>query len=292
MTDFKSLWNKHVDEVEGGLAQMRRSSRISLLPSFKSGSRTLELHLELNNAQTLSFKGSPAKESDFSWASTKLELSSLPEVYIDGISFKFAKSGHIANLDIRESADFYSFVRLQLSEAHLSPVYPKKPELHAALHNMSASEVEREWDSFVGHLGEPIKLPHDPNSKAFYLEVEYQNRAADRDAVWIMRLYAAPLALPQSAFNVQISHSPFSIAGWHLPAFDPQAGELLAVWMSNDNEGAQWRFAVPSVRLTLPPRPLVRPWNAAFVSGERQRSPPSTTVSRSLNAFLPRPVCR
>jgi hypothetical protein len=38
MTDFKSLWNKHVDEVEGGLAQMRRSSRISMLPSFKSGS--------------------------------------------------------------------------------------------------------------------------------------------------------------------------------------------------------------------------------------------------------------
>ncbi|MFJ4395166.1 hypothetical protein [Pseudomonas sp. NPDC089396] len=254
MTTFKTDWRKHVDEVEGGLAQMRRSSRISLLPSFDIGSGALELRLELNNAATLSFNPIPAQVSDVSWAGNGLKLNSAPaEVYIDGLSFKFAASGHSANLDIRESADYYSFVRLQLSQAQLSPVYPKKPELHAALQNMSASEVEREWDSFVGHMGEKITLPYDTQSATFYLDVEYQNRAADRDAVWIMRLYATPVPASQSKLNIQVSHSPFSLAAWHLPAFDLQAGELLAVWMSNDSEGAQWRFAVPTVKLILPP---------------------------------------
>jgi hypothetical protein len=280
MSNFKSRWSIHVDQVEGGLAQTRRSSRISLLPTFNNGVGPLELHLGLNNTATLSFTNGDTTQSDVSWQGERMRLPNPPSVSVDGVLFEFAELGHFATLDIRENADFYSIVHLPLSIVTLRPVYPRKPELHAALHNMSASEVDREWDSFVGHLGDSLELIRATALTAPYLEVEYQNRAADRDAVWIMRLYAAPSAERSANTNVQVSHSPFSIAAWRMPSFDPHAGELLAIWMSNDGEGAQWRFAVPSVELLLPPQAIgeamergIRFWGAADHSPIDDRQP-------------------
>lgn len=61
----------------------------------------------------------------------------------------------------------------------------------------------------------------------------------------------------RSAFGaptVVLQTRPFFVAQTEPPVIEPEAGDLLASWASNDPEGAQWRVPDSTVSLLLPPQ--------------------------------------
>jgi hypothetical protein len=265
--DFATLWNKHVQQVEGGLLKVRRSSSISLMATFVNATAStvaLIVHMDLQNKFSLTFK--PVQKSLLSTNSVVLPLilkSSDQTVILDGVKFTFAQGGHEAYLEIVDGTEYFSKITLRLTQVELTPVYPKYRELHAALRNMSGREVDAEWDTFVGTSASTTSQIYEANGIApdFYLELVYENRSMERDAVWLMTLIAPPKHVSppvlETLFDtspVQVTHSPFSVTRFGTPIIDPESGEMLAQWLSNDPQGAQWRFAVETVSLQFPPQ--------------------------------------
>lgn len=260
--DFVAQWNKHVERVESGLLNVRRSSAISLMPIVErvAGKPTvLNVHMDLNNTVTLvlTADSNAAVREDTAVLQTLTLKKNTPPVTIDGVEFTFAETGHAAYLEIYEKTEYFSRIRLSLSSFTLSPVFPKFRELHTALRNLSGKEVDKEWDTFVGVSSRMDSYKPTVASPDFYLELVYENRSMARDAVWLMTLVAgAPPGAQAGNFPVQVTHSPFSISRFGKPVIDPEAGEIQAQWLSNDPEGAQWRFAVETVALQFPPQAI------------------------------------
>lgn len=260
--DFVAQWNAHVGRVESGLLNVRRSSAISLMPVVEraAGKPTvLNLHMDLNNTVPLVLKADLSEViGEHTAVLPTLTLKkNTPPLTIDGVEFTFAETGHEAYLEIYEKTEYFSRIKLSLSSFALSPVFPKFRELHTALRNLSGKEVDKEWDTFVGVSNRMDSYKPTVVSPDFYLELVYENRSMARDAVWLMTLVAgAPPGAQVDNFPVQVTHSPFSISRFGKPTIDPEAGEMLAQWLSNDPEGAQWRFAVETVALQFPPQAI------------------------------------
>lgn len=172
------------------------------------------------------------------------------------IEFTFDSSGHEAYLAIYEGTEFFSKIKLRLTRASLTPVYPRYRELHAALRNMSGREVDDEWDPFVGRTAswEVSSGGQEGGNSEFYLELVYENRSMERDAAWLMTLVSSDD--PFRHASLQVTHAPFSVSRFDKPRMDPEGGEMFAQWLSNDPEGAQWRFAVETVTMQLPPQAI------------------------------------
>lgn len=274
-SQFVEDWNLHAQKIEQGIITARRSSRASLMTMldertfFKPRALRVRFDASLSKGKsTLAL--TPPKETGYTPFDVKdgklnecsLKLNDPSTAIIDGLGLVFSTDEHSAQFEISAEGRYWSLVHLRLESAFLMPAVPESARSHFAQRNMSAREVSAELEMFIGAWhNSPIYVAmadatdtSDSSRKLPYIEIEYENNQPDRDAVWTMTLYAKPLIKPTASLAVQISHAPFSIARIFPPTMDPEAGEIAAQWRSDDTEGAQWRFAVETATLHLPPQ--------------------------------------
>jgi hypothetical protein len=196
---------------------------------------------------------------------TGLVLENWPRTFnFNGLALRLGKDGHQVETQITGRAGFASKITLQLESVALGPVSAESVTQRGAEANMSATEVERESAGFSASSGAPIVVAMDKCSP--YLVLNFDNEQPGRDAVW-----RATLAIkdrdpsPSQDLVTHVTHAPFMVAQVLSPQFDPEGGSILAQWKSDDPDGAQWRFAVDTVKLRL----LAQAVGESMVRGRR-----------------------
>jgi uncharacterized protein YjbJ (UPF0337 family) len=275
MSDLSFIqdWRTHVDGVEAGLLAMRRSSRIGLMPRLHGGGilqpRAVELRLDIApppgggalSALRLTPSDHPhqpftVKEAGGDRAIEETSLKLVPggaTVHVfDGLRLTVGAAKHRVLLNIANNNFCSSKIILALDSVALAPVLAEASLLRSAQRNMSAAEVLREGGDFSASWGEAIEVAN--AAAGATLELFYENAQPGRDAMWqaTLRITDRYLADEASAHAVtHVMHAPFMVAQVLPPRFEPEAGSILAQWNSNDPDGAQWRFAVDTVALTM-----------------------------------------
>lgn len=265
-------WNEHVDRISAGLAAMRRSSRVGLLPQLSGAAgtpREIALFLDVApapggaRAPLLRLVRAHGPAAPFSVSTNgrargihepQLRLApgttSIDHVF-DGLGLKIAAEGHLAQLRIIDRDLCRGKVVLALESATLAPALAESSLLRTAQRNMSADEVLREGTEFSASWGTPIELA---NAEAgAVLELYFENAQPGRDALWQATLRVTDRRLDRDTDHAvtHVTHAPFTVAQSWAPRLEAEAGSILAQWHSSDREGMQWRFAVDTVRLTM-----------------------------------------
>lgn len=270
---FIEDWKTHVDAVEAGLLEIHRSSRLGLLPRLHSGgllvAREVELRLDIapppGGGALSALRLTPSahahqpftvNEGGGNRAIAEKELKLVPggqNVHVfDGLRLTVAAEHHRALLSIANGNLCSSKIILALDTVALAPVLAEASLLRSAQRNMSAAEVLREGGDFSASWGEPIEVAN--RDAGATLELFYENAQPGRDVMWQATLRITDRYLTDSAPGravTHVTHAPFMVAQVTPPNFEPEAGSILAQWNSNDPDGAQWRFAVDTVALTM-----------------------------------------
>jgi hypothetical protein len=283
MSDFQTQWNAQVLSIESGWIRARRSNRVSLLPQLTlQDDFPRQIHLkfdaayDLDDAVKVSLRAPGNRnfapiEDKGNWVlvESKLDVDEPAAVYFDGLRLLPRKNGHSARLEkSRKGFDFAYTITLALESVTLSPVLAESSLLRAAQRGMSAREVDEESHYFSAACGPDTIVIAGKEAEAT-LEISCQGNQPNRDTVWIATLKVAnrvaATAAPQA--SVQVNHAPFAVAQVLAPDIVPEAGTILAQWHSHDEDGAQWRFGVETVKLHLPPQAV----GEAMVRGSRFR---------------------
>ncbi len=286
-TSFIRDWATHVQAVEAGLLAMRRSSRISLMPRLHASgggqARAVELRLDIapppGGAPMSALRLTPSQHAQRPFVVTEsgssraveesgllLEPGEQTEHVFDGLQLKVAGGRHRVLLSIAGDNFCSSKIILALDSVALAPVLAESSLLRAAERNMSAEEMLRESGDFSASWGERIEVAN--AAAGATLELFYENAQPGRDAMWqaTLRITDRYLdAAPDRRAVTHVTHAPFMVAQVLPPRFEPEAGSILAQWNSNDPDGAQWRFAVDTVALTM----LTQSVGEAMVRGKR-----------------------
>ena len=270
---FVEDWKTHVDAVEAGMLEIHRSSRLGLLPRLHGGgplvAREVELRLDIapppggGALSTLRLTPSADAHQPFTVnegggnrAIAEKELKLVPggqNVHVfDGLRLTVSAEHHYAWLKIANGNLCSSKIILTLDTVALAPVLAEASLLRSGQRNMSAAEVLREGSDFSASWGESIEVAN--AAAGATMELFYENAQLGRDAMWQATLRITDRFLADSAPGravTHVTHAPFMVAQVTPPSFDPEAGSILAQWNSNDPDGAQWRFAVDTVALTM-----------------------------------------
>ncbi|WP_426079192.1 hypothetical protein [Janthinobacterium sp. PSPC3-1] len=287
-TQFIEDWNAHAEAVEAGLLTTRRSSRIGLMSRLHASSspgqpRTVELRLDIapptsgTRLSALDLTPSDHPQRPFTLLATgsgrAIEETSLQlapgaqnEHVFDGLRLKVADRKHRVQFNIVGGNFCSSKIILALESVALAPVLAESSLLRSAQRNMTADEVMREGGNFSASWGAPIEVAN--AAAGATLELFYENAQPGRDAMWQATLRITDRYLDAGAdvrAVTHVTHAPFMVAQVLAPRFEPEAGSILAQWNSNDPDGAQWRFAVDTVALTM----MTQSVGEAMVRGNR-----------------------
>ncbi|HRQ45528.1 MAG TPA: hypothetical protein PK725_01185 [Rhodocyclaceae bacterium] len=126
---------------------------------------------------------------------------------------------------------------VDLSGADLSAAFDAESDAEDRLHRDTAALIHR-------FGGEPIECD---------LRIRHKTMPG-RNAVTRLEVRSTKVSGKWGPKALHVQLRPFMVAQTEPPSLDAEAGELIAVWSSDDGEGAQWRLPDANVEVFLPPQ--------------------------------------